>query len=155
MPSYARRARRTVDIWPGWVDALSTLLIIIIFVLLVFVLGQFFLQQEHYLQADGGLRGQESGAQPVCIFLRETSENQQQIDVRCRAELPFGPAAVEDHGNQIGAIDFFGRANKLGKQSGYICGYAFEYRNLGLSHLRQNATFSSGRMPARIAFGGI
>jgi chemotaxis protein MotB len=39
----ARRARRTVDIWPGWVDALSTLLIIVIFVLLVFVLGQFFL----------------------------------------------------------------------------------------------------------------
>ncbi len=45
MAGYARRARRTVDIWPGWVDALSTLLIIIIFVLLVFVLGQFFLGQ--------------------------------------------------------------------------------------------------------------
>ena len=41
----ARRVRRTVDIWPGWVDALATLLIIIIFVLLVFVLGQFFLGQ--------------------------------------------------------------------------------------------------------------
>ncbi len=45
MASYARRARRTVDIWPGWVDALSTLLIIIIFVLLVFVVGQFYLGQ--------------------------------------------------------------------------------------------------------------
>jgi chemotaxis protein MotB len=45
MPATFRRARRTVDIWPGWVDALSTLLIIIIFVLLVFVLGQFFLGQ--------------------------------------------------------------------------------------------------------------
>ena len=43
MPLAARRARRTVDIWPGWVDALSNLLIIIIFVLLIFVLGQFFL----------------------------------------------------------------------------------------------------------------
>ena len=43
MAAYARRARRTVDIWPGWVDALSTLLIIVIFVLLVFVLGQVFL----------------------------------------------------------------------------------------------------------------
>jgi chemotaxis protein MotB len=45
MPGFARRSRRTVDIWPGWVDALSTLLIIIIFVLLVFVIGQFYLGQ--------------------------------------------------------------------------------------------------------------
>jgi chemotaxis protein MotB len=45
MAGFARRARRTVDIWPGWVDALSTLLIIIIFVLLVFVVGQFYLGQ--------------------------------------------------------------------------------------------------------------
>ncbi len=39
------RARQTTDIWPGFVDALATLLILIIFVLLVFVLGQFFLAQ--------------------------------------------------------------------------------------------------------------
>jgi chemotaxis protein MotB len=45
MAGFSRRARRTVDIWPGWVDALSTLLIIIIFVLLVFVVGQFYLGQ--------------------------------------------------------------------------------------------------------------
>lgn len=38
-----RRARRTTDIWPGFVDALATLLMVIIFVLLVFVLAQFFL----------------------------------------------------------------------------------------------------------------
>lgn len=38
-----RRARRTVDIWPGFVDALSGLLMVMIFVLLVFVLAQFFL----------------------------------------------------------------------------------------------------------------
>jgi chemotaxis protein MotB len=45
MAAARRRLRTPVDIWPGWVDALSTLLIIIIFVLLVFVLGQFFLGQ--------------------------------------------------------------------------------------------------------------
>lgn len=45
MAALARRVRRTVDIWPGWVDALSTLLIIIIFILLVFVLAQFYLGQ--------------------------------------------------------------------------------------------------------------
>jgi len=41
----ARRSRRALDIWPGFVDALATLLILIIFVLMVFVLGQFFLGQ--------------------------------------------------------------------------------------------------------------
>jgi chemotaxis protein MotB len=41
-----RRSRqRTVDIWPGFVDALSTLLILVIFVLMVFVLSQAFLGQ--------------------------------------------------------------------------------------------------------------
>jgi chemotaxis protein MotB len=36
---------RPVDIWPGFVDALSTLLLSLIFLLVVFVLGQFFLGQ--------------------------------------------------------------------------------------------------------------
>lgn len=45
MATIARRSRRNTDIWPGFVDALATLLIIIIFVLMVFVLGQFFLGQ--------------------------------------------------------------------------------------------------------------
>lgn len=40
-----REARATVDIWPGFVDALSTLLLAVIFMLVVFVLGQFFLGQ--------------------------------------------------------------------------------------------------------------
>ncbi|MGI9491280.1 MAG: peptidoglycan -binding protein [Geminicoccaceae bacterium] len=40
-----RRDQRqsATDIWPGFVDALSTLLLVIIFLLVVFVLGQFFL----------------------------------------------------------------------------------------------------------------
>lgn len=42
----ARRRERTVDYWPGFVDALSTLLLAIMFLLSVFVLAQFFLSQE-------------------------------------------------------------------------------------------------------------
>jgi chemotaxis protein MotB len=37
---------RTIDYWPGFVDALSTLLMAIMFLLVVFVLGQFILSQE-------------------------------------------------------------------------------------------------------------
>ncbi len=39
----ARRAQRTSEIWPGFVDALSTLLMVIIFLLVVFMLAQYFL----------------------------------------------------------------------------------------------------------------
>lgn len=40
-----RRRQHSVDIWPGFVDALGNLLIILIFVLMVFVVAQFFLGQ--------------------------------------------------------------------------------------------------------------
>lgn len=41
-----RRTQRTIDYWPGFVDALSTLLLAIMFLLSVFVLAQFLLTQE-------------------------------------------------------------------------------------------------------------
>ncbi|WP_411033430.1 peptidoglycan -binding protein [Shinella sp. BYT-45] len=41
-----RRSQRAVDYWPGFVDALSTLLLAIMFLLTVFVLAQFFLSRE-------------------------------------------------------------------------------------------------------------
>src|ERR1700688_4824031 len=40
------RNQRAVDYWPGFVDALSTLVLGIIFLLTVFVVVQFFLSQE-------------------------------------------------------------------------------------------------------------
>ncbi|BAE50093.1 peptidoglycan -binding protein [Paramagnetospirillum magneticum] len=40
-----RRARRSVDIWPGFVDALATLIMVVVFLLMIFVLAQFFLGQ--------------------------------------------------------------------------------------------------------------
>jgi chemotaxis protein MotB len=39
----ARRRRHSLDIWPGFVDALAALLMVVIFVLLLFSLGQFLL----------------------------------------------------------------------------------------------------------------
>ncbi|HEY3912617.1 MAG TPA: peptidoglycan -binding protein [Stellaceae bacterium] len=44
MPLARRNFRRSsIDIWPGFVDALSQLLMVIIFILLVFTAGQFYL----------------------------------------------------------------------------------------------------------------
>jgi chemotaxis protein MotB len=42
----ARRGVRGFDYWPGFVDALSTMLLVIIFLLSVFMLAQFFLSQD-------------------------------------------------------------------------------------------------------------
>ena len=42
----SRRGYRTeLNVWPGWVDALSSLVIVVVFVLMVFVIAQAFLQQ--------------------------------------------------------------------------------------------------------------
>ena len=40
----SRRSQSPVNIWPGFVDALAALLIIVIFLLMVFVISQFYLQ---------------------------------------------------------------------------------------------------------------
>jgi chemotaxis protein MotB len=46
MASTAARARRSLNVWPGYVDALATLLLAVVFLLTVFVVGQFFVSQE-------------------------------------------------------------------------------------------------------------
>jgi chemotaxis protein MotB len=43
MSTLASRRRRTVDFWPGFVDALSSLLMVLVFVLMIFTIGQFVL----------------------------------------------------------------------------------------------------------------
>ncbi|HXP12987.1 MAG TPA: peptidoglycan-binding protein, partial [Stellaceae bacterium] len=45
MPYLSRHRHRssTINIWPGFVDALSQLVMVIVFVLLVFTAGQFYL----------------------------------------------------------------------------------------------------------------
>lgn len=40
-----RGLRSELNVWPGWVDGLSSLIIVVIFVLMVFVVAQAFLQQ--------------------------------------------------------------------------------------------------------------
>ena len=45
MATRSRRLRPLPDVWPGWVDALSTLLIVVLFLLMVFALAQYFLTE--------------------------------------------------------------------------------------------------------------
>ena len=46
MASARARRDRGLNVWPGYVDALATLLLAVVFLLTIFVVGQFFLSQE-------------------------------------------------------------------------------------------------------------
>ncbi len=46
MRAGARRTARPIDIWPGFVDALATLVLVIVFVLMIFTLFQFYLKDQ-------------------------------------------------------------------------------------------------------------
>src|SRR3546814_15687553 len=43
---YPTQRRSSVDVWPGWVDGLSSLLMVVIFVLMIFVVAQVFLANQ-------------------------------------------------------------------------------------------------------------
>ena len=66
MPMSRSAARRTLNVWPGWVDALSTLVMVIIFVLMVFVIAQ------TYLSA--ALSGREQALQRLTQQVSELAE---------------------------------------------------------------------------------
>ena len=66
MASLSRRSRNRSDIWPGFVDALASLLMVIIFLLLVFILAQFFLGE--------ALSGRETALKKLDREMAELSE---------------------------------------------------------------------------------
>ncbi len=66
MPLASRRRETRADYWPGFVDAMATLLLVIIFLLSLFMLAQFFLSQE--------LTGRESALQRLNAQIAELSE---------------------------------------------------------------------------------
>lgn len=76
--AFVRRRRTVIDAWPGWVDALSTLLIIIIFVLLVFILGQGLLGQ--------ALQGRDNALAALNAQMASLSE-MLNIERKARADL--------------------------------------------------------------------
>jgi chemotaxis protein MotB len=87
MASHARRTRRTTDIWPGFVDALATLLIIIIFILMVFVLGQFFLGQ--------ALSGRDAALDRLTAQVNELGE-MLALEEQANADLSLNVSRLSD-----------------------------------------------------------
>jgi chemotaxis protein MotB len=79
--AFASRRRRNIEAWPGYVDVLSTLLMVIVFVLMIFVVAQLYLSQ--------ALTGKDQTLAKLSQQLNELSEmlsmergNSQQLKVQ-------------------------------------------------------------------------
>ncbi|MBS9722584.1 peptidoglycan -binding protein [Tianweitania sp. BSSL-BM11] len=75
-----RRSHRGVDYWPGFVDALSTLLLAIMFLLSVFVLAQFLLSREVSGQDEALTRLNSQINELTQLLALERSNNQDAAD---------------------------------------------------------------------------
>ena len=92
MASFGRH-ERSINIWPGFVDALATLLMVIIFLLLIFVLAQFFLGQA-LSGRDSALQRLESQVSELADLLsleklanKNLTENLAQISEQLRSSV--------------------------------------------------------------------
>jgi chemotaxis protein MotB len=98
-----RRAAHRLDIWPGFVDALASLLLVMIFVLMVFVLAQFFLSEtlsgrETALKQ---LQGQVSELADVLALERKEKDALGQEVARLTGELSVSLSAREKLEGQL------------------------------------------------------
>ena len=74
-----RRSRSSVNIWPGFVDGLATLLMVIIFLLMIFVVAQFYLSE--------AITGRDEALERLNLEVAELAnmldlERQSNIDLR-------------------------------------------------------------------------
>lgn len=86
MPLSSRRSRRPLDIWPGFVDALASLLLVLVFVLLVFVLAQFFLG-ETLSGRDAALRDLQGRLAELADTLALERRAKDALDAQLQASL--------------------------------------------------------------------
>jgi chemotaxis protein MotB len=100
-----RRARHRLEIWPGFVDALASLLLVIIFVLLVFVLAQFFLSETLSGRESSirQLQSQVGELADVLALERKAKEALSGENIRLSSELQASLAAREAAESKVAA----------------------------------------------------
>ncbi len=102
----ARRGRAPINVWPGWVDALATLVMVVMFLLMVFVVAQFYLRE--------ALSGREKTLKDLSGQIAEIAdllsmERQSNADLRANfaqlsAELKASIADRDDLSNRLGQL---------------------------------------------------
>lgn len=106
MAAIARRRQRDTHIWPGFVDALATLLMVIMFVLMVFVLAQFFLGQalSGRDQALSRLQNQVSELAELLALERSNTDDLRKNVAQLSGELQISVALRDDLKTTLGKL---------------------------------------------------
>lgn len=95
----SRRGRAPINVWPGWVDALATLVMVIMFLLMVFVVAQFYLRE--------ALSGREKTLKDLSGQISEIAEMlnlERQNGAKIAAQLKATIADRDDLSNRLGLI---------------------------------------------------
>lgn len=101
-----RRSRRSINIWPGFVDALTTLLLVVIFVLMVFMIAQFFLSIA-LTGKDEALTQLESEINELAdlLALERSANTELRVNVeQLSAELQSSLASRESLSSELAAL---------------------------------------------------
>ncbi len=106
MRTLGRGGRRPVNIWPGFVDALATLLLVVIFVLMVFMISQYFLSIALTGKDEAMIRLQRDIQSMADLLSLERSANAElRIDVsQLSSELQSSLSVRESLTNQLAAL---------------------------------------------------
>lgn len=110
------RRSRHVEVWPGYVDVLSNLLMVIVFVLMIFVIGQLFLSQI-LTGKDAALAKLDKQLSELADMLALEQTNSAQLKSQVQqlsSELTKSTAERDDLHNQVVALT--ADRNKLQQQ---------------------------------------
>ncbi len=108
MLSRSRRRPGGIDYWPGFVDALSTLLLVVTFLMVLFMVAQYFVAQEASGKDTALARLQKQIAQMADMLSLERSQKKSALEesslaegdalrLRCREEASGRPLEPTRH----------------------------------------------------------
>src|SRR5688572_8873620 len=102
----SRRRARPMEAWPGYVDVLSTLLMVIVFVLMVFVIAQMFLSQALSGRDDAlaKLNLQISEIANMLAMEKKTAEDLKAQLSQLSGELASSTAERDEMKNQLNVV---------------------------------------------------
>jgi len=102
----ARSSRRAINIWPGFVDALASLLLVVIFVLMVFMIAQYFLSAALTGRDEALVRLQrEINGLAELLALERNANAELRINVsQLSSELQSSLTARDSLANQLAAL---------------------------------------------------